>query len=189
MERVDGKAFPFSTSCPLLHAAPRTGRPVKMATHLRLPPGPRGAAPSTPGERAGRLGRGLQGPGRAAGLAAPRVLYKSRAAGGGGFPSAEHPPPGPAAGGRADPESPRHGCARRPPSLPANTARRDAPSPGSVLALHSRCRACSPLRLPGQGRSRRRALPRGPQPRSPPREEDGGCRGPSSTTAPPAPPR
>lgn len=146
------KHFPSPPPAPSppapLHAAPWTGSPVKNATHLRFPPGPRGAAPSTPGERAGCRGRGLQGPVGAAGLAGPRVLYNSRAAGGEGLPGTEHPPPACAAGGHAAP-----GRARRPPPCPRTSL-------GGVPRPPAPCQRCAAAALPAApSASPRRAAP------------------------------
>lgn len=138
MERADEKALLHLL--PSLHGAPRTGSAVKIATHLRFPSGLRGAAPSTPGERTGRLGSGLQGPGGPPGLAGLRVLYKSRAAGGERFPLAEHPP----LVATATPESPRHCCARRPLPCPLT-------SPAEMPLPPAPCRQRQPPPRPHAG--------------------------------------
>lgn len=122
-ERVDGKVFPFSTSC-------SPGRqPYKNCDSPALPARLAGCSAEHPWERAGCLGSGLQGPGGAAGPAGPRVFYKNRAVSREGFPSAEHPPlvGTPRAPGTAVPGDPlpvrQHGPARCPlPWLRAGTA-------------------------------------------------------------------
>lgn len=151
-------------SASILHLLPPSAASLsKTATHLRFPPRPALGVQC-------RAGRGLQGRGE---QPAPRfgLAGSIREPGGGGFPSAEHPPL-PGAPGTAEPRTRSLTAAAPavPPRAPAAllSASPRTAAPGAELSPGARSRArrcggsrsvprCPPASAPpGEGGSRRR---------------------------------